>query len=154
MILIDKEIREFVNDDGLIGNYNEERLNSISYDVIIDKFIFDDIELDKDEYLLSVKDYVYIKTVESLNMRKDLCCRVIEKNSLMRKGLKVDGPMYQPGHKTNVFLRVKNISNHDIVLNKGMAIAQLVFLKLDDIPDKTYDMQSDAKYNGEDKFRI
>jgi len=154
MILVDREIRELVNSDNLIINYNDKRLSSIFYDVIIDKFIFGDVELDKDEYLLSSKDYVYIKTVESLNMTKDLCCRVIEKNSLMRKGLKVDGPMYQPGHKTNIFLRVLNITEHDIILNKGMAIGQLVFLKLSGIPDMTYDMQENSLYNNEDKFRI
>ena len=61
-------------------------------------------EVEKDEYVLSSNDFVYIKTYESLCMPNDLCCNVVEKNSLMRLGLKVDGPLYQPGHKTNVFL--------------------------------------------------
>ena len=37
--------------------------------------------------------------------------RVAEKNSRMRQGLQVDGPHYQPGHITYVFMRVRNISN-------------------------------------------
>lgn len=153
MILVDKEIRELVIKDNLIENFNEERLGAISYDVIIDKFILDDIESDKNEYLLTAENYIYIKTKESLKVSNNLCCMIIEKNSLMRLGLKVDGPLYQPGHKTNIFLRVRNISNKNIILNNKMKIAQLIFLKLNSIPDITYDKQIDSHYNNEISFR-
>ena len=153
MVLVDRKIRDLVDSENLIINYNEDRLNSISYDVVIDKFILDNKEIDMEEYILSKNSFVYVKTLESLNMMDDLCCMVIEKNSLMRNGLKVDGPLYQPGHKTNIFLRVLNISNSDIILKKDMEIAQLIFMKLSDVPDNTYDMQNDARYNNEDVFR-
>ena len=153
MVLVDTKIRDLVDSENLIINYNESRLNSISYDVVIDKFILDNKEIDMEEYILSRNSFVYVKTLESLNMMNDLCCVVIEKNSLMRNGLKVDGPLYQPGHKTNIFLRVLNISNSDIILKKDMEIAQLIFMKLSDVPDNTYDMQNDARYNNEDVFR-
>lgn len=153
MILVDREIKENVIDNNLIGNFDEDRLGAISYDLIIDKFIVNNIECDDKEYLLKPGKYVYIKTLESLNMLNNLCCMVIEKNSLMRLGLKVDGPLYQPGHKTNIFIRVMNISDKDIVLNKDMEIAQLIFLKLSGIPDRTYDMQIDSRYNNEIVFR-
>lgn len=153
MIIVDKEIRELVNNNNLINNFNVDRLSSISYDVVIDKFILDTEEVDMEEYLLPASEYIYVKTKESLNMTKDLCCKIIEKNSLMRNGLKVDGPLYQPGHKTNIFLRVKNINKKDILLKRDMEIAQLVFLKLNDVPDKTYDKQVSARYNEEDSFR-
>ena len=153
MVLVDRKIRDLVDSENLIINYNESRLNSISYDVVIDKFILDNKEIDMEEYILSRNSFVYVKTLESLNMMNDLCCVVIEKNSLMRNGLKVDGPLYQPGHKTNIFLRVLNISNSDIILKKDMEIAQLIFMKLSDVPDNTYDMQNDSRYNNEDVFR-
>lgn len=153
MILVDKRIRELVKNKEMIVNFNDDRLNSISYDVVIDKFVLIDMEVEKDEYVLSANDFVYIKTYESLCMPNDLCCNVVEKNSLMRRGLKVDGPMYQPGHNTKIFLRVCNLTKHNIILTKGMKIAQLVFMELSDIPDMTYDMQIDAKYNDEDEFR-
>lgn len=154
MMIVDRDIKKLVNDKNLIVNFNEDRLGGISYDVIVDNFIVDNEEVADEEYLLPSLKYVYIKTFESLNMTNDLCCKVIEKNSLMRKGLKVDGPLYQPGHKTNIFLRVMNISKKDILLKKNMEIAQLVFLKLEDVPMNTYDKQVDAYYNDEDSFRI
>jgi len=152
MILVDKEIKELVSNKNLITNFKKENLSSISYDVIIDKFIIDNKE-SNNQYLLPKNEFVYIKTKESLNMTHDLCSYVIEKNSLMRKGLKVDGPMYQPGHKTNIYLRVLNISKEDILLNENMKIAQLVFVKLKTLPENTYDKQVDAKYNNESVFR-
>ena len=152
-MLVDKEIMELVKSESLITNFNEDNLGAISYDVVVDKFIIDDKEENIDEYLLNQSEYVYVKTRESLNMTNNLCCKIIEKNSLMRNGLKVDGPFYQPWHKTSIFLRVNNISKKEILLNRGMKIAQLVFLKLSDEPMKTYDKQRDAHYNDEKYFR-
>lgn len=153
MILVDKEIKELVDSKNLITNFNIDNLGAISYDVVVEKFILDNKEVDSEECVLSVSEFVYVKVKESLNMTNDLCCRIIEKNSLMRNGLKVDGPLYQPGHKTRIFLRVWNISKQEIKLKKNMKIAQLVFLKLSDVPINTYDVQQNAHYNNEEIFR-
>lgn len=152
MIIVDKEIKELVNKQNLITNFNERQLSSISYDVVIDKFILENEEIDNNEYILSSSQFIYVKTKESLNMPYNLCCKIIEKNSLMRSGLKVDGPLYQPGHKTSIFLRVVNISKSDILLKKNMKIAQLVFMKLNELPNNTYDKQENARYNNEENF--
>ena len=153
MFLVDREIRELVINKNLITNFNEKNLCSISYDVIIDKFILDNKEMNVDEYLISSNEFIYIKTKEALNMPYDLCCKVIEKNSLMRLGLKIDGPLYQPGHKTNIYLRILNISKQDILLKNNMNIAQLIFIKLNSLSDITYDKQVDARYNDEIIFK-
>jgi len=153
MILVDREIKEMVVNNNLITNFNEKNLNSISYDIIIDKFILDNKEIEMDEYLIPSNEFIYIKVKETLNMPFDLCCKVIEKNSLMRLGLKVDGPLYQPGHKTNIYLRVLNISKQDFLLKKNMNIAQLIFIKLNSLSDITYDKQVDARYNDEIIFK-
>ena len=150
MIIVDNQIKDLVKSKNLITNYNEENLSSISYDVTINEFVDTDNNI---SYILNPNSFLYIKTNESLNMPYDLCCKIIEKNSLMRKGLKVDGPLYQPGHKTDIFLRIQNISNEPISLDKNMKIAQLVFIKLDNLPTMTYDKQENAKYNNENEFR-
>lgn len=153
-MIVDREIKELVKKNNLIENFNEENLSSISYDISIDKFVVDKEESDLENLVLSSSSFVYIKAVESLHMPSDLCCMVIEKNSLMRMGLKVDGPLYQPGHNSSIYIRVMNISKKDILLKRNMRIAQLVFMKLDKVPDITYAMQKDARYNDEDSFRI
>jgi len=150
MIIVDNQIKNLVETTNIITNFKEENLSSISYDVTINEFVDTDNNI---SYILNPNSFLYIKTNESLNMPYDLCCKVIEKNSLMRKGLKVDGPLYQPGHQTDIFLRVQNISNEQITLEKDMKIAQLIFIKLDNLPTTTYDKQENAKYNNENEFR-
>ena len=59
MVLVDRKIRDLVDSENLIINYNESRLNSISYDVVIDKFILDNKEIDMEEYILFKNSFVY-----------------------------------------------------------------------------------------------
>lgn len=154
MILVDKEIKEYVKNFNLIGKcYKEENVHSISYDLTIDKFIVDGKEIEKNFIHINPSDCVYVKTCEYLSMTDNLAGKIIEKNSLMRKYLKVDGPLYQPGHKTYCYLRVWNIGKKDIVLNTNDKIAQIVFIKLNNVPEITYDKQKDAHYNDEDVYR-
>lgn len=153
-MLVDKNIKKLCIENNLITDFSLDKLNSNSYDVSIDKFIINNEEISCEEYCLSSFDFVYVKVKECLNMPDNLCCMVIEKNSLMRMGLKVDGPLYQPGHKTNVYIRVFNISKSDIVLRCNMSVAQLVFFELNEVPMITYDKQKNSHYNDENKFRI
>ena len=71
----------------------------------------------------------------------------------MREGLVVAGPHYLPGHNTYAFLRVGNISENVIKLEKGTKIAQVMFEQLPDIPDMPYDKQPGASFQNEEKYR-
>lgn len=70
----------------------------------------------------------------------------------MRVGLKVDGPQYIPGHKTYAFLRVQNISTSVFTLAKNFKIAQIMFEKLETIPELTYDKQESKGFADETKY--
>jgi len=152
-MLVDKNIEELCVNNGLVKNFDKLKLNSISYELSINSFVVDGEEVEIEEFSLPSLEYVYVKCECYLNMPSDLCAMVIEKNSLMRKGLKVDGPLYQPGHKTNVYVRVFNINKDSFILKNKMNIAQLSFFRLNDIPDVTYDKQVGACYNNEVNFR-
>ena len=78
--------------------------------------------------------------------------KVEEKNSLLRLGLFVSGPVYQPGHRTYSFLRVYNMSNSEIKLQKDFKIAQIFFEELTGVPEETYDKKSNASFNNENKY--
>ena len=152
-MLIDKNIEELCINNKLVDNFDKSKLNSVSYELSIDSFVIDGEEKIYEEISLPSLEYIYVKCDCSLNMPNDLCAMVIEKNSLMRKGLKVDGPLYQPGHKTNVYIRIFNMNKDSFVLKNKMNIAQLSFFKLNDIPYVTYDNQVGASYNDERVFR-
>lgn len=71
----------------------------------------------------------------------------------MRLGLKVDAPLYHPGHRTFGFLRVQNLTGNAIQLNKGFKIAQIFFEELKDVPNKPYNKQPAASFNEEDDYK-
>lgn len=151
MVLVDKDIKKLVQKGLLISeNYKPENLGCVSYDLTIGSII--DKEEVKDEYVLKPREFVIVKTNEELNIPFNLTGRIEEKNSLMRAGLFVCGPVYQPGHKTYSFLRAYNMSSADIVLKKGFKIAQIFFDELTDIPEETYDKKVNASFNNENKY--
>ncbi len=150
MILVDKNIEELVLKSNLITNYNSENLGCVSYDLTIDKILKEDEEVES--YILKPQEFVFIKTNEKLNMPNNLVGKIEEKNSLMRLGLEVSGPVYQPGHKTYCFLRMYNYSSKEIELKKDFKIAQIFFETLNEIPRKTYDKDQKASFNNEEKY--
>ena len=150
MILVDKNIKELSAEGKLIKEaYTEENVNSISYDLTLGSFA-DKAETEKK---LIPGATVIIKTKEKLSIPDNITGRVGEKNSLLRMGLKVDGPQYQPGHTTYAFLRIQNISADEITLKVGMHIAQIYFEELKERPEKTYAEQENASFQNEDEYR-
>lgn len=156
MILVDKNIKQLAENGMLIlTNYNEENVNSMSYDVTIDSFVNSSMEEDLDgaeEYTLKPKEYVFIKTKEEIKIPNNLVGKVVEKNSLMRLGLFVSGPCYQPGHQTYCYLRVFNMSNKNINLKKDLKIAQIMFEFLQEVPEKIYSKDEKASFNNENSY--
>lgn len=151
MVLVDKDIKELVSNGLLISeNYKPENLGCVSYDLTINNIIAeDDIT---EEYVLNPQEFVIVKTNEELKIPTNIIGKIEEKNSLLRLGLFVSGPVYQPGHQTYSFLRVYNMSNTEITLKKDFKIAQIFFEELTDIPEETYDKKLDASFNNENKY--
>ena len=150
MILVDKEIKQR-GKDIVIEGYDENNVNSVSYDVTLECIITNDAE--KESYILQPGETIFVRTKEMIHMPDDLMGRIGEKNSKMRLGIQVSGPRYFPGHKTYMFLRVSNISPNRIKLDKGDKIAQIFFEQLKEVPQKTYNLQENASFNNEEKYR-
>lgn len=153
MILVDSQIKELINQGMLIKEgYNTNNINSMSYDLTIDKILTleenDEIK-EINNFKLEPGQFVYIKTKELLNIPNNILGRVAQKNSIMRMGLVVDGPHYQPGHITKSFLRIQNISQDYIKIYNKMRIAQIIFEELAKQPDVPYSEQRNASFNGE-----
>lgn len=153
MILVDKELRERIHaEPSLIkGCLSEKQIGAVSCDLTVNEVV--NARMDNDQYELAPGNVVFVKTNESLQMPNDLIGVVTEKNSRMRQGLRVDAPRYQPGHKTGIFLRVQNITDRAIVLEKNAEIAQIMFEKLSDTPETPYNNQTDSSFNNETDYR-
>lgn len=160
MLLRDCDIKRIGS--SLIENYREECVEAISYRITIKSIIADTDgtsgtgnNSEKDEYVLHPLDTVYVKSNERIKLPDYMTARIVERNSMMRKGLFVSGPHYQPGHHTYLFLRVKNLSSKDYLLKSGTdpkdAIAQIEFEMLNGHVDEPYGDHDDV-YQNEDHF--
>ena len=72
---------------------------------------------------------------------------------MIRLGLSVTSPIYNPGHETPIYIRVENVSGNIITIEKDMTIAQMIFEQLSSIPTVTYNIKENASFNNENKYR-
>lgn len=150
MVLVDKDILKRISEGELISPETSDtnNVNAISYDLTIES-----IQINHEshkQYNIAPGETVFIKSKEVLIIPDDLMGRIGEKNSRMRMGIEVSGPHYYPGHKTNAFLRIHNISDASVMLQSGDSIAQIFFEQLSAVPNHTYNstFQNEYDYTG------
>ena len=100
---------------------------------------------------------IFVSIKERLKMPENMIGHIVERNTYLRTGLFVSGPVYQPGHQTTIYLRVYNLSNYDIQISSGDSIAQICFEYLALRPDVVYGDASDtnySEYQNEADFRL
>ncbi len=145
-MLVDKDIKNIIS-EGVLRDADASRVGPVSYD--LQNYAF----YREGELLESVGlkpgDSVYVGSAETIALPNDLVAQVTLKNSRIRQGLALAAPIYFPGHHTRVFFRVTNISADEIQLRVGHDIAQLMFSRLDSVPDQPYD----GAFAGELEFR-
>ena len=173
-MLVDHEIKDLIEDQNIYAD-EEIKAQPVSVDLHIEKVIFwsldekvrkkmekePDCNLDDSDILLTYQtpyslqphETVFVKTGESLELPPNIVARIVEKNTTLRMGLQVSGPMYQPGHKTGIFLRVSNLTDYVIKLTKNFSIAQIIFKKIS-TPTTSYAQKEDGKYNNESTFTV
>ena len=150
MILVDKDIIER-SKEIFINGYDEENVKPISYDIHIAEVITEHGNVA--EYDLKPQQAIMVKCIEEISVPTDLLIRVENKNSLIRKGITVVSPVYNPGHRTPIYIRVENISSDIFKISKNLSIAQLIFEQLSSKPNHSYDQQVNASFNNEWKYR-
>lgn len=138
MYLADKDIRALITDLKVIEPFVDKNLGASSYDLTIESIIDPTTKKESDNYELHPSQSVFVSSKEIINMPKDYVGVIVQRNGSIRMGLSVYGPVYQPGHKTKVFLRVTNISSDNIYLSKDDSVASIMFEKLSCEAEKLY----------------
>ena len=150
MYLVDREIRDMIDSCRLIENAENTNINAISCDVCIEYIIGNDNKDSQLDFIeLEPGTTVIVATKEKLNMPNNMIAHIIPKNSRIRMGIRIEAPVYQPGHKTRMFIAVTNISSSVIELKKDEQIAAVAFSRLSNEPDKIYT----GTFKDEDQYR-
>lgn len=176
MVLTDKQIRELAQSCQLISPFEEQNLQSESYDVTLGNQIavqkkeircldiadpkidasYSQSEMDADGYVISPKEYVLVSLQEHITLPENLTAHLRPKTSFTRLGLIVSGQHCNSTYSGVLWVGLFNATNYPIRIHKGFSIAQIVFEQLVDIPspDKQYKSKKNAHYQGEDgEFR-
>ena len=134
MFLTTEQLQKRIETSAEIIEYSiPDNFGKFSYDLRVSEVLIEteDGKTKKEtNYTLSAGATVFVATKEVLNMPLDLIGIVTQKNSVIRKGLKIDAPIYHPGHHTRMFLRVTNISQDDIEIHENYQIASIMFGRL------------------------
>lgn len=172
MILTDKKIRELSRFEKLITPFKEDHLQSESYDVTIgteiivmkkevycldisrqsdiDK-IYQHIDISKDGYLISPKEYILVSLGETVRLPNNLTAHLRPKTRYTRLGLLVSGQHCNSTYAGHLRIGLFNATEYPIRIHTGYTIAQLVFEELNDIPsvEKSYENKHNAHYQNE-----
>ncbi|MEM5875362.1 MAG: deoxyuridine 5'-triphosphate nucleotidohydrolase [Candidatus Aenigmatarchaeota archaeon] len=158
MILSDKEIEERIKKQKLIENFIdlETQLQPASFDLTLDEVfsleseaiidfdnkerklpIYAKLSLQQDYYFLKKGAYL-ITFNEIVNIPGDLIGLLRARSSLIRSGAVVFSSLWDPGYsgKSNCLLVVFN--ENGIKLKRNARVAQMIFLKLNEMPKKLY----------------
>lgn len=140
MILVDRQIEDRVHSCTLIEHFESKNLQSMLYDLTVEKFIETSNGENKEftSHTLLPMESVIVATREIIHMPKDLIAHIVGKNSRIRQGLMIESPVYQPCHATRVYFRITNLSNVSIILYSGKSYASIMFELLDGTPDNVY----------------
>lgn len=137
MVIVDHEIMDRVERDGLIDSFDSSCLTNIGYDLRAKRFYFS--TKGEESITLMPHESAFVESVETVTMPTDMLGRVALKNSRIRQGLSLDAPVYQPGHKTRIYFRLTNVSADSITLYSGDQYGTIIFDRLSTVPDRPYD---------------
>lgn len=136
MILSGQSIRRLCQEGFLVSPWTERTvingkssgISIAGYDIRIAEYII----LDPQQFRLA-------SSVERFKMPDNILGMVKDKSSWARKGLSVFNTVIEPGWKGYLTLELVNNGPHDLKINLGDPIAQIIFQRLDKPAEKPYD---------------
>ncbi len=127
-------------------------MNDFFIDLTVDSVVRGNGTLERFE--LSPGSHVFVKTAEIFDVPKDCVVFIHERTSAVRLGLGVSGvsPL-KPGFRGCAFIRIANLSDKAVAVEKGFGVAQACVFRADSEPERTYDRQEGNHFQGETAFR-
>ena len=138
-----------------IDNFDAERLQASSYDLIIggvwrDKSAMDRAKFlsERDLFTVRAHSYELAFTLETICMPAFMHARVSQSASFARSGLIVShGPIVDPCFEGVLTVAVHNYGDEDISIPVGDPFLTLVFERLTAMPQKTRELRPDPSQN-------
>lgn len=105
-----------------------------------------DVRIAEDFYL-GPKEFTLASTLERFDMPADVVGMVHDKSTWARRGLSLFNTVIEPGWHGYLTLEIVNNSGGVIALEKGMPIAQIIFLRTEEPVETLYS----GKYQNQER---
>ncbi len=154
MIKPDSWIRQWGRSGG-VAPFNEAQVNSASYDVCVsDHWICptrDPQEFHAPSIKLFPGQVVLACTQEFVKIPHDVACDLKLKSTLGRLWINHSlAGWCDPGFEGDITLELQNLGPEPFVLEAGRRIAQLIFIRMESLPDVPYGSpDSSSHYQGQ-----
>ncbi len=176
MVLTDREIRTLAQGQRLIEPFDEDKLQSESYDISIgDQItifrkeircldiseqeaidnIYEIVKLTAEGYVISPKEYILVSLRENICLPSNVTAHIKPKTRYTRLGLLVSDQHCNSTYNGKLSIGLFNATEYPIRIRKGYTIAQLIFEELVREPseNKQYKNKKNSHYQNEREFR-
>lgn len=137
MILSRKTILKLITDKKLkIKPFDEKQVGSVSIDLHLEKTGLDpnnNEEISLKNYYLTGEKFLLVNSFEFIELPPNLIARIVPRSSLARLGVLVtfEADILPPNFVGKPLFTLKNLSNKEVLLQPGLAVAQLIFEEVD-----------------------
>lgn len=176
MVLTDREIRRLAQEQQLIEPFDEDKLQSESYDIsigeqitifrkeircldiseqeVIDN-IYEIVKLTTEGYVISPKEYILVSLCENICLPSNVTAHIRPKTRYTRLGLLVSDQHCNSTYNGKLSIGLFNATEYPIRIRKGYTIAQVIFEQLVREPseNKQYKNKKNSHYQNEREFR-
>jgi deoxycytidine triphosphate deaminase len=83
------------------------------------------------DYVLEPNEYVLIKTIEKVNLPKEIQGLTMPRSTLQRCGIILISTQMDPGYSGELTFGMKNLGGNKFRLELGARVAKLLFVKVD-----------------------
>lgn len=121
--------------ENCVQDYQENHLGQVSYDLRMQEILDPHTQKSHTYFELRPGETVFIASQEIVTIPTHCVGMICLRNSVIRMGISYESPVYQPGHKTRVFTRIKNESSDSVHIAKGESMVSLMQSTLEsDVP--------------------
>lgn len=172
MIFNGNDIKKIINEKNVIENYQEENINSASYDISISSKIlkikktFKVIDLSNSEqvekmyeeidisegYNLKAGECVLLILNEKINMPENMIAHIRPRTSLSRLGLYINFQHINSGYSGRLNIAMYNMSPNTYRITPNLRIGQIIFEEITDgiTEELLYQNARTSMYQNED----
>ncbi len=151
MILSDKAIRSMAKSGMLISeNYSEKSLTPNGYDLRINEIMYGGNR--HEEVPVKTGGQFFISTMEKVKIPENIAGMLWIRSSYSRKGLFGSFGFVDAGFEGSLTLSFFN-AGPEMTIRKNDRIVQIVFIRMEESAEKTYDLRS-GNYQNSDGIKL